>query len=293
MKLFIGYPILSLAILNTAFSLELNFLRSNLFSRSLALESYHYPGSNLDLYSRHFLESRAKKGKGKGSSDPPPPKYGKFQTDGEAYATYLNDPTLACTKVGQSQVDYDSLENDGWEFESKAVGAPFNVLPMAKKVGLDISKVWTEMTAMKDAAEGDDANAHINLVGPGAIFALSNIRIDSNPWSEVAGACYGKSGSGDLNYVFRVDVINTQTLLLVRDQIYPENSLNWPTEDFREWQPGSAEFNALLGTPNGKGVAALLLGHREQYGNRKVTKITTWAGGNDEKLQILFTIGNA
>lgn len=135
-----------------------------------------------------------------------------------------------------------------------------------------------------------DENSYENRVGPGVIFAMSNSRHDNLPWSDIVWAVYQQFGSGDLQYVFRLNVINEITKPLVRDQIYPANGLKWPDETLRDWLPGSDEYAALIGTPNGKGVAALLLSNYRQLGARKIAKITTWAGGKEEHLQILYTI---
>jgi hypothetical protein len=57
---------------------------------------------------------------------------------------------------------------------------------------------------------------------------------------------------------------------------------DWPGKDF---VPGSEEFNALIGSDNGKGVVYLLLQHRKQLGNKAITKARVW---KDHTLHILY-----
>ena len=57
---------------------------------------------------------------------------------------------------------------------------------------------------------------------------------------------------------------------------------DWPGKDFT---PGSEEFNALIGSDNGKGVVYLLLQHRKQLGNKAIIKARAW---KDHTLHILY-----
>lgn len=59
---------------------------------------------------------------------------------------------------------------------------------------------------------------------------------------------------------------------------------DWPGRDFL---PGSDDFHALIGSNNGKGVAYLLLQHREQLGTKTITKVRVW---KDHTLHVLYTI---
>lgn len=43
------------------------------------------------------------------------------------------------------------------------------------------------------------------------------------------------------------------------------------------WLPGSDEYDALMGSDNGRPVAYMLQDHHRALGNRKVVSITTYA----------------
>ncbi|KAM0718204.1 hypothetical protein Q7P37_006536 [Cladosporium fusiforme] len=58
---------------------------------------------------------------------------------------------------------------------------------------------------------------------------------------------------------------------------------DWPGKDF---SPGSDDFNAIIGSDNGKGVVFLLLQHREQLGTKSIAKARVW---KDHTLHILYT----
>lgn len=61
---------------------------------------------------------------------------------------------------------------------------------------------------------------------------------------------------------------------------------DWPGKDYL---PDSDEFAALLASPNGVGVAYLLLQHRDLLGTKTITSIRVWRA---EELHILFSIGD-
>ncbi|CAN9084245.1 unnamed protein product [Alternaria alternata] len=48
------------------------------------------------------------------------------------------------------------------------------------------------------------------------------------------------------------------------------DTIEWPGTTY---YPGSNEFNALLGSPNGQGVAHMLIQHRKQLGHKTVEKV--------------------
>jgi hypothetical protein len=61
---------------------------------------------------------------------------------------------------------------------------------------------------------------------------------------------------------------------------------------------GSDEYYAILATPNARGVALLLITHKNTFGERAViTKITLWCSPNqpdkDNDPNLLFTLGVA
>ncbi|PSN75359.1 hypothetical protein BS50DRAFT_616031 [Corynespora cassiicola Philippines] len=79
----------------------------------------------------------------------------------------------------------------------------------------------------------------------------------------------------NLKYVFRTNIENETTQEVV-NRILPDfkkEKCTWPGVTFRT---DSLEGRALLGTPNGAGVAWLLAQHREQLGWRVVDQVTVF-----------------
>ena len=81
-----------------------------------------------------------------------------------------------------------------------------------------------------------------------------------------------------LNYVFRYDISNAETIL-VMEQIFMGVSRPWPGI---EVQMSHSAGLAMLGTPNGRGVAWLLATHKEQFGRRTIESVRVWSGDNSE-----------
>ena len=60
----------------------------------------------------------------------------------------------------------------------------------------------------------------------------------------------------------------------------------WPGYTFKK---GSEEFQALLGTPHGKGVVNLLVGHADQMPEKDIESITIFSYAGDS-YHLLFTL---
>ncbi|KAJ5628202.1 hypothetical protein N7490_010430 [Penicillium lividum] len=137
---------------------------------------------------------------------------------------------------------------------------------------------------------GKTENSYLLQTGPGVIFALESKRIDGPHWSEIALAAYRSYEVKKLRYVFRVNVINPITTAIVRE-IYAKNHCQWPDRRRECWWHGTPEYQAILSTPNARGVAALVLGGFER-GTRYIPVIMTWADTTHARayLQMLFVI---
>jgi hypothetical protein len=101
----------------------------------------------------------------------------------------------------------------------------------------------------------------------------------------------------NLNYVISSHVANKESFEI----------LNWatgldldifgsaiPWDKRIEWDSNSDEFKAILASPNGRGVALLLITHKSTYGQlTHVSKITAWCSSinpDDEQINLLFDI---
>jgi hypothetical protein len=106
-------------------------------------------------------------------------------------------------------------------------------------------------------------------------------------WSDVAFLQWQSlSDEGvipDLKYIIRSHIQNADCVGIIKSNILPtlRQKLNrrtswlpmWPGIDF---DMTSEEAKALLGTPNGSGVAWLLAQHKEELGQKTVEKATLW-----------------
>lgn len=272
-----------------------------------ALDSPDYDSSSSPS-EHNVLEVRArpKKGKNKPKEPEPEPKYGDFTTKGQKYQRWLDNPSEP-NEITRSTLTINELMCDGWEQEevpsnkevekngylAQRVNMPNQLFDMVNDLKLELphGEVYREVTLSKATKDkdGDDAqNSFVTRVGPGVIFAMVNDRYNGPAWSEVAMAVYNQWGEGELKYVFRVDVKNEQTLPFIRDTLYPGECREWD-ENPEVWEKGSDGYQAILGTPNGKGVGALVLGHYDR-GTKNIPEIVSVVDNRTHKLQILFKI---
>lgn len=119
-----------------------------------------------------------------------------------------------------------------------------------------------------------------------------------NRWSDVVWLLWARKAedqAGNLRYILRDNITNKGTKA-VMDQVFkvPENSLDlkWPgkTFDVREGDEGKA----LLGTPQGSGIAWVLADNKQILGERslKVTCFTgeSSTGGANKYYYLLFEL---
>ncbi|MCJ1244504.1 hypothetical protein MMC30_001702 [Trapelia coarctata] len=102
-------------------------------------------------------------------------------------------------------------------------------------------------------------------------------------WSDVVFAIWKeqceKAGLpvSDLDYIFRNNVINTETRGII-EHAYQKFRPGTSTKEEATWLPsGNTEegFLALLGSPNGYGVARFLLEHETALGRKTVARVVT------------------
>jgi hypothetical protein len=85
----------------------------------------------------------------------------------------------------------------------------------------------------------------------------------------------------ELNYVFRLEITNEDTIEVIQ-RILGGTYRPWPGVDV---QMTEAAGLAMLGTPNGRGVAWLLATHKEQFGKRTIESVTVWSDSNPNNLR--------
>jgi hypothetical protein len=81
----------------------------------------------------------------------------------------------------------------------------------------------------------------------------------------------------ELNYVFRFEISNSDTIEVIQ-RLFGGMYRQWPGLDFQMTHETGL---AMLGTPNGRGVAWLLATHKEQFGKRTIESVTVWSDPQD------------
>ena len=105
-------------------------------------------------------------------------------------------------------------------------------------------------------------------------------------WKSVCKAANPQADVSSLRYILRQTVSNQITLGVIDS--YAPNVGAWPGKSF---DINSRGGQALLGTPNGYGIAFMLLQHQAELGNKKVQKVTAWHAGIGGKC-LLFELGD-
>lgn len=147
----------------------------------------------------------------------------------------------------------------------------------------------------------------------GGIFALQNFSprargasqvppLDGSPghelvplqtWADVAFLEWTDACKGDEKCIKGLTMVtkchtNSNATMQIGSQALggPEKWGVWPGQSFNK---DSQQFAALMSTPVGRGVAWLLLTHREQLGWKDVESVDLWAGANNNSESNYFT----
>ncbi|KAF2648826.1 hypothetical protein K491DRAFT_611948 [Lophiostoma macrostomum CBS 122681] len=137
----------------------------------------------------------------------------------------------------------------------------------------------------------------ISNYSPMAVATLEELAPESLPpgfprlrhWSDIAflhwqSITLQETHSTQLNHIIRSSIQNHQTLSIVNKVLERNN-----VETLPEW-PGitfdinTEQAHALLGTPNGSGIAFLLFQHKQQLGHKTVEKVTMFYENNPSDL---------
>ncbi|KAJ5903998.1 hypothetical protein N7504_006381 [Penicillium tannophilum] len=228
--------------------------------------------------------------------------YGPAQAEGFKWQKWLYDTIDSSCPVLPIRLSIRMLSlNYGWciydgDHPPDAQTAsrhypPGNLGYVLKWHNLSTERKYTRVIlGQRRQSSGGTENEYLLQTGPGAIFALESKRTDGPHWSDIALAVYRFYETEDLRFVFRVNVINRLTTAIV-DEVYFRNGRRWPDRRRSYWMHGTPEYQAILSTPNAKGVAALILGGYER-GTRWIPAIVTWADTTHARayLQMLFVI---
>lgn len=218
----------------------------------------------------------------------------------------------------------DSLNTWGWNRARQTNVDPTSSLNATKivydfvgaSIGTDANHRATDTHSDKEVVDGNiyyQTGAKFDSLYNSALISVLSIRGveyqgktqdppvtgDPNPypklklWSDVTFLEYqqfmkdsGQAVDG-LKAVWHSAIINSETLDLASRLCKVDDWTNIPVWPGKDFEPGTDEFAAMIGSDNGKGVVYLLLQHREQLGSRSITNARIW---KDNTLQILYTI---
>ncbi|KAJ5972304.1 uncharacterized protein N7479_002222 [Penicillium vulpinum] len=169
------------------------------------------------------------------------------------------------------------------------IEADFAGLEIMGPTGGAWEKVAIDETDASPDPRYSDIHTWEGQVAPGVLIIEEIKRTKGFRMSEVSQAIYEEFFPiNTLQYVYLIDVCNTDTRSFVQDEIYTgSNGLAWPDDAIRDWMPGTPEFEALLGTALGHNMAFLILGAFKR-GTRRISRIRTFS--SFEVLQMQFAI---
>lgn len=133
--------------------------------------------------------------------------------------------------------------------------------------------------------------------GPGTVIKLKDMLPRINRWSEIVWIMWlhlAGDSVRQLKYIFKHDVITPETagiMYIAADRAgHPgdgQMKANWPGVRFPK---GTEEFQALLGTPHGKGIVYLVVHHPNELGTKNIESITVLTARPSRGLHLLFTL---
>ncbi|KAJ5883888.1 uncharacterized protein N7473_010774 [Penicillium subrubescens] len=187
------------------------------------------------------------------------------------------------------------LSTQGWKPAiAPLTPLPWSILPVAKQLGISTEPIYKTVSLFKLVKENaeSDYSDYIIQVGPGVIVSQLSSRFMGPHWSDVALAVYKQYETAPLKYVFRVDITNEIVERLISEEIYSvKTGLRWPDSVQREWQISTCEYKALLGTPLGRGVVALVLRGYDR-GKKLISSISTFSDEQKVSMHMLFVISD-
>ncbi|KAJ5629759.1 hypothetical protein N7528_003416 [Penicillium herquei] len=216
----------------------------------------------------------------------------QFEDRGAQRQEWIENPAALNCPVGRTTMNIDELaEQHNIPIRSESPGDGITFIR-----GLGDSVTNNNLPALPSAHYFHDllldheALTYNGYVGPGAIF-MNDIyrdttrtgRIDLPHISELAHASYTSHYPiNTLRVIAFETVVNAETRRYLEHSLYTEaNGLHWPSssdgeEQFNRhaWPRGSAQYNALLGTPIGNVAAAIMLNSFDR-GTRRIASIVT------------------
>ncbi|KAJ5285113.1 hypothetical protein N7524_000419 [Penicillium chrysogenum] len=222
----------------------------------------------------------------------------RYRTIGAQYQAWIAGPTATECPIRRSRVTWTDLvdhpiEEYSFEVYLNEIRSTPEEAGNLESAGLSMGDVWRYVFLRRYGYWDDGRQAGYTIyqhrTGLGAIFVENITRRFGPYWAQVAQAQYQLDNHIDtLRYVYFMNVQNLCTWPYVEQHLYPRHGLHW-YDDYGPqcWTYGSREYQELLGTKLGRGVARLVLGAWPR-GTHRIETIYTWTFmGN---LQMRFDI---
>ncbi|KAJ5488156.1 hypothetical protein N7453_011610 [Penicillium expansum] len=220
-----------------------------------------------------------------------------YRAIGAQYQAWIAGPTPTSCPIRRSRVTWADLvhplEENGFEVYLDDFRSTPEEVGNIASTGLSTGNTWHYVYLRQygywDDGRQEGYTVYQHRTGLGAIF-VENITRQFGPyWAQVAQAQYQLDNHIDtLRHVYFINVQNLHTWPYVEFHLYPRHDLHW-FDDYEPqcWEYGTREYQELLGTKLGRGVARLVLGAWPR-GTHRIDNIFTWTYvGN---LQMKFDI---
>ncbi|KAJ5350653.1 hypothetical protein N7541_008380 [Penicillium brevicompactum] len=213
----------------------------------------------------------------------------RFRTEGARLQAWIEDANVPGCRV--QPVTLTSLQFDE-RFDVRAYD--LDAWPSQILDGGDVASAGIPMDATKyraiEAIPHDlenDFDQYTHLQTKGTIIAQCVYHTRGPHWNEVATVLYERTINADiqtLRNIVLTNVVNDETMALVKFNLYPRRNLSWQIpedgEPFRanpceKFERGTREYEELLGTQLIKATACLVISAFPR-GTMMISRIVTW-----------------
>jgi hypothetical protein len=221
-----------------------------------------------------------------------------YRSIGAQYQEWIAGRNTTACPIQRSRLTWEDLVHPQIEEHSFEVHLnEFRSTPEEaagiQSTGLSTGNNWRYVFLRRygywDRGREEGWTVYQHRTGRGAIFAENITRRFGPYWAQVAQAQYQLDNPIDtLRYVYFINVQNLYTWPYVELCLYPRYDLPWYDDPRPKcWYHGTREYQELLGTKLGRGVARLVLGAWPR-GTHRIESIHTWTVEGD--LQMRFDI---
>ncbi|CAI7608038.1 unnamed protein product [Penicillium glandicola] len=221
-----------------------------------------------------------------------------YRAIGTQYQAWIaNTATTECpirrSGITWADLVHNSVEERRFEVYLNEFRSTPEEVGNIESAGLSMGTDWRYVVLRQygywDHGRQEGWSIYHHRTGLGAIFVENITRRFGPYWTQVAQAQYQLDNPIDtLRHVYFLNVQNLHTWPYVEIHLYPRHGLHWFDNHGPQcWEYGTREYQEILGTKLGRGVARLVLGAWPR-GTHRIDTIYTWTFiGN---LQMRFDI---